>query len=285
MFENILMELIEKTAVYLPDDVMEKLKVARDEEKNERAKKIYDIMFENIKLAQKKNVPLCQDTGVLEFFIKVGSEFPNPGAIRKAIIEATAEATERVPLRPNAIEDDGKRERNTGNNIGSKIPWIEWEIVEGREAEITLYLAGGGSSLPGASKVIPPHSESTEGMVVSRIAQYGVNACPPLFVGIGIGATSEIAAMLSKKAIVAPLGEESEEESAIREKINALNIGPQGFGGKTSALAVRIERSARHPAAFAIGISTGCWAHRRGIVRIEKDLSYEIVSHRRLDKE
>lgn len=283
MLKEILMELIEKTAIYLPDDVMDRLKKARDEETDERAKKIYDIMFENIELAQKKNVPLCQDTGVLEFFVKVGSEFPNPGAIRKAIIEATAEATERVPLRPNAVEDNNK-ERNTGNNIGSKIPWIGWEIVEGSEAEITLYLAGGGASLPGASKVMPPHSESIEDIVVSRIAQYGVNACPPLFVGIGIGATSEIAAMLSKKAIIAPFVGESEEERAIREKINALDIGPQGFGGRTSALAVRIERSARHPATFAIGLSTGCWAHRRGIVRIEKDLSYEIMSHMRLDK-
>lgn len=283
MLKEILMELIEKTAIYLPDDVMDRLKKARDEETDERAKKIYNIMFENIELAQKKNVPLCQDTGVLEFFVKVGSEFPNPGAIRKAIIEATAEATERVPLRPNAVEDNNK-ERNTGNNIGSKIPWIGWEIVEGSEAEITLYLAGGGASLPGASKVMPPHSESIEDIVVSRIAQYGVNACPPLFVGIGIGATSEIAAMLSKKAIIAPFVGESEEERAIREKINALDIGPQGFGGRTSALAVRIERSARHPATFAIGLSTGCWAHRRGIVRIEKDLSYEIMSHMRLDK-
>jgi len=274
----IILGLIEKTAIYLPDDVMDMLKKAGEEETDERARKIYGLMFENIKLAEEKRAPLCQDTGVLEFFIKAGSDFPYLKDLRETIIEATAEATERIPLRPNAVEDD----RNTGNNIGAGIPWIEWDIVEGDEAEITLYLAGGGASLPGASKVIPPHSANIEDIVIERIAKLGVNACPPLFIGIGIGATAEIGAMLSKKALIKPFEREDAQEQAIRERINKLNIGPQGLGGRISALAVSIERSARHPAAFAIGISTGCWVHRRGIVRIDSNLSCEMISHRRL---
>lgn len=278
VLREILLELIEKTAIYLPDDVLERIRSAAEREENERARRIYGIMLENLRLAAERRVPLCQDTGVLEFFVKAGADFPRLAEVRSAIVEATAEATERVPLRPNAV--DG--ERNTCNNVATGLPWIEWEVVDGTSAEIALYLAGGGSSLPGASKVIPPHSEGLEDMIVERIAEYGANACPPLFVGIGIGATSEMAAMLSKKALIRPLRKESEEERALMEKINELNIGPQGLGGRITALGASIERSARHPATFAVGLSTGCWAHRRGIVRIDKDLCYEIVSHRRL---
>jgi L(+)-tartrate dehydratase alpha subunit len=279
VLREIFLELIEKTAVYLPDDVLERIKSAAEREENERARRIYGIMLENLRLAAERRVPLCQDTGVLEFFVKAGADFPHLAEVRGAIVEATAEATEKVPLRPNAVEG----ERNTGNNVATGLPWIEWEVVDGTGAEIALYLAGGGSSLPGASKVVPPHSESLEDMIVKRIAEYGANACPPLFIGVGVGATSEMAAMLSKRALIRPLRKENEEERAVMEKINGLNIGPQGLGGGITALGVSIERSARHPATFAVGLSTGCWAHRRGIVRIDKDLGYEIVSHRRLE--
>jgi len=278
VLREIILELIEKTAVYLPDDVFERLKSAAEREEDGRARRIYGIMLENLRLAAERKVPLCQDTGVLEFFVKVGADFPYLAEVRSAIVEATAEATERVPLRPNAVEG----ERNTGNNVATGLPWIEWEVVDGTSAEVVLYLAGGGSSLPGASKVIPPHSEDLEDMIVERIAEYGANACPPLFVGVGVSATSEMAAMLSKKALIRPLRKESEEEKAVMDRINELNIGPQGLGGRITALGVSIERSARHPATFAVGLSTGCWAHRRGIVQIDEDLGYEIVSHRRL---
>lgn len=278
VLREIILELIEKTAVYLPDDVFERLKSAAEREEDGRARRIYGIMLENLRLAAERKVPLCQDTGVLEFFVKVGADFPHLAEVRSAIVEATAEATERVPLRPNAVEG----ERNTGNNVATGLPWIEWEVVDGTSAEVVLYLAGGGSSMPGASKVIPPHSEDLEDMIVERIAEYGANACPPLFVGVGVSATSEMAAMLSKKALIRPLRKESEEEKAVMDRINELNIGPQGLGGRITALGVSIERSARHPATFAVGLSTGCWAHRRGIVQIDEDLGYEIVSHRRL---
>jgi L(+)-tartrate dehydratase alpha subunit len=276
---DILMQLIGETSVFLPDDVIAELERARSKETQSRAKRIYDVMFENLRLAAKRRVPICQDTGILEFFVKAGENFPHLGRIEKDIRRATAEATKRIPLRPNAVEGD----RNTDNNTGERIPWIDWEIIPEREdAEITLYLAGGGSSLPGAAKVIPPHSESIEDMITERIARYGVNACPPLIVGVGLGATAEIAAVLSKKALLRPMGTRTEEEESLMKRLNSLNIGPQGLGGRTTVLDVKIERSARHPATLAVGLSTGCWVHRRGTVHINADMSFEITSHRRL---
>jgi L(+)-tartrate dehydratase alpha subunit len=276
---DILIQLIGETSVFLPDDVISELERARNEETQSRAKRIYDVMFENLELAAERRAPICQDTGIPEFFIRAGEDFPHIGMIEREIRRATVEATKRIPLRPNAVEDD----RNTGDNTGERIPWIDWEIIPEREdAEITLYLAGGGSSLPGAAKVIPPHSESIEDIITDRIARYGANACPPLIVGVGLGATAEMAAILSKKALLRPIGTRTEEEDSMMKRLNALNIGPQGLGGRTTVLDVKIERSARHPATLAVGLSTGCWVHRRGTVHINADMSFEIISHRRL---
>ncbi|WP_455367768.1 L(+)-tartrate dehydratase subunit alpha [[Eubacterium] cellulosolvens] len=285
--EDLLIEFIKVVAIRLPDDVYQALANLKSQETDQKSKMIYEVMFENIRLAADRNLPLCQDTGILEFFLDVGEKCPFLGELERHIRKATVKATKQIPLRPNAVEVF--EETNTRDNTGTKIPWIEWNIIPGVEyADITMYIAGGGSTLPGSAKVLPPAAgyKGIVEFVLDVIATYGLNACPPLLVGVGVGATAEIAAMLSKRALLRPLGKRNMNQTAaklermLKERLNDLKIGPQGLGGRNSVLDVHLEYSARHPATFGVGVSTGCWAHRRGTVRIMPDLRYKLTSYR-----
>ena len=272
---------------YLPDDVYAKLKELRGKEDTDLAKIVYDAMFEDLKFAGELNRPLCQDTGVIQYFVQVGTRFPLINQIEDCLIEAVKKATLLGPLRHNAVEVFD--EKNTGNNVGKRIPWIDWEIVpDSDETTIYVYMAGGGCSLPGIAKVLMP-LEGYEGvvkLVFDQITSYGINACPPLLVGIGIAGSVEVAAKLSKKALLRPIGSKNsnprgaELEARIEEGLNALKIGPGGLTGENSVMGVHIEEAARHPATIAVGLSTGCWAHRRAVIKFNADMDYEIISHK-----
>ena len=272
---------------YLPDDVYAKLKELRGKEDTDLAKIVYDAMFEDLKFAGELNRPLCQDTGVIQYFVQVGTMFPLINQIEDCLIEAVKKATCLGPLRHNAVEVFD--EKNTGNNVGKRIPWIDWEIVpDSDETTIYVYMAGGGCSLPGIAKVLMP-LEGYEGvvkLVFDQITSYGINACPPLLVGIGIAGSVEVAAKLSKKALLRPIGSKNsnprgaELEARIEEGLNALKIGPGGLTGENSVMGVHIEEAARHPATIAVGLSTGCWAHRRAVIKFNGDMDYEIISHK-----
>lgn len=281
-----LIKLIELTVTKLPMDVVEALKKAYAQESSPIAKQIYDAIFLNIEEASKNNIPLCQDTGILMFFVKVGTRSPYIDYVYDAIIEAVREATHTIPLRPNAV--DPFTNVNTGDNIGVNVPWIEVELIPRSDLlEVGLYIAGGGSSLPGRAMVFTPIEgyKSLIELVVDTISKYGVNACPPLVVGLGIGATAEIAAILSKRALLRPIGHRHPDkrvkdlEERLLQALNELNIGPQGLGGKVSVLDVHVEYSARHPATFAVGLSISCWALRRGYMKLHANRFYEITSH------
>ncbi len=271
---------------YLPNDVVAKLQELREKEDIALAKIIYEAMFDDLKMAKELNRPCCQDTGVIQYFVQVGTGFPLINDIEDCLREAVKKATIIGPLRHNAVEVFD--EKNTGNNVGTRVPWIDWEIVPNSDdVKIYVYMAGGGCSLPGTAKVLMP-LEGYEGIVkfvFDQITSYGINACPPLLVGIGIAGSVEVAAKLSKKALLRPLGSHNsnprgaELESLIENGMNALKIGPGGLGGENSVMGVHIEQAARHPATLAVGLSTGCWAHRRGLIRINANMEYETISH------
>jgi L(+)-tartrate dehydratase alpha subunit len=272
---------------HLPDDIMDKLKQLRSAEESSLAKVVYDSMFENLAKAEDLNRPSCQDTGVIQFFIKAGADFPLLSDVRTILDEAVRKATRTAPLRHNAVEIF--EEKNTGDNTGERIPWIDWEIVP-NDSGITLevYMAAGGCSLPGQGKTLVPAAgyEGVVQYVFDVMTSYGVNACPPLLVGIGIGGSIEVAANLSKKALFRPIGSRhadprgSEMELLIEKGLNEIGIGPQGVSGKNSVLGVHIEKAARHPSTISVAVSVGCWSHRRGTIRINEDMSYEILSHK-----
>jgi L(+)-tartrate dehydratase alpha subunit len=271
---------------HLPDDVLKRLKELRSEQTSEISGILYDTMFRDLELADERNVPSCQDTGVIQYFIECGADFPYIGELPKALEVATKEATKKAPLRHNAVQIFD--EKNTGTNTGYRIPWLDWDIVEGDSCTIHAYMAGGGCSLPGTAKVLMP-VEGYEGIVrfiFDNICERGINACPPLLVGIGIAGSVEVAARLSKKALMRQIGTHNpnqrgaEFERLIEEGLNEINIGPQGLTGTKSVMAVHVEHAARHPSCLAVGLSTGCWAHRRATIRFNSDLSYEVLSHK-----
>jgi len=286
-FITIIEKFIALGAVRLSDDVMARLGEMRKGEGSPLQKAIYDSYFENLQMAHDLNRPCCQDTGLLQFYIKAGTAFPYLNTVAEVVKEATRRATKSVPLRPNAVNFFD--EKNTGDNTGERSPWIDWDIVpSSNEMEITLYFAGAGCSLPGQARVFKPSDglEAVIPFVFDSIYGPGINACPPLLVGIGLGHNIENAAVLSKKAILRPLGTEHphpkgrELEKRITAGLNDLGMGAQGLRGNQAVMGVHIESSARHTATIACAVNVSCYTLRRSVIRLKSDLSYELPTHR-----
>ena len=271
----------------LPDDVTVRLKALAEAETNPMATMIYQTMRRNQELAEKLKRPSCQDTGLVQIFATVGSHFPYTDGLSEALKASIAEATRVAPLRHNTVETFD--EFNTGTNVGSKSPWIYWDVAEGRD-DLTLhvYLAGGGCSLPGQGKTLMPGEgyEAAMRFVLDVMTSYGLNACPPLLVGVGIGSSIDAASYMSKLALMRPVGSHASNpkvaqlEDDLQEAIDSIGLGPQGLGGSGSTMGVNIENSARHPSVLSIAVNTGCWSHRRGTIHFDKDLSYELITHK-----
>jgi hydrolyase, tartrate alpha subunit/fumarate domain protein, Fe-S type len=286
-FTDVMADFTAYFGKHLPDDVQAKLEELRAEQTTDMAKIIYDAMFKDIALAKVLDRPMCQDTGVIQYFIEVGDRFPILGKMQEALAEATRRATVQAPLRHNAVQIFD--EKNSGNNTGHRIPWIDWDIVpDSDECVIYAYMAGGGCSLPGTAKVLMP-VEGYEGIVqyiFDTMVERGINACPPVLVGVGIAGSVEVAARLSKKALMRPVGSHNpnprgaEMERLLEEGLNKLNVGPGGLTGVKSVMGVNIEDAARHPSCLAVGISMGCWAHRRAAIKLHADMSYELLSYK-----
>lgn len=282
---QIMVDFVKVVEVSLPLDIVKAIKTLIEIEEG-ITRDIAIAMARNIDIAKTNSIPICQDTGVHEFFVKIGLKNRFKELIDIAIIKAIEKATMEVPLRPNAI--DPFTNTNSGNNVGRYIPWIEYEIDNKSDIiEVWLYIAGGGSSSSGEAKTISPIEWEKQliEFVIEKTLEKGINACPPLVVGIGIGPTIEIASKLSKKALLRDLGKRHDDpyvadlEKKIKEKINSIGIGAQGFNGKILVFDVFIEYAYTHPALRAIAISFGCWAHRKGHLKIYSDMSYEIPTH------
>ena len=283
---ELLVKFVRVVATRLPDDVLKALRDEGEAGGDPVAKRFYGMMLENARYAAEEEIPICQDTGIPFFFIKLGVRSPYLSLMPSIIEESMEKATDEVPLRPNAV--DPVTNENLGDNIGPYIPWIEYELLPDSDlTEIALLLSGGGSSLLGRSTTFKPLNGFEEMMefIVDAVAEYGVNACPPLFIGIGIGATSEIASALAKKALLRRIGSRNrnvviaELEELLLRRLNELRIGVQGCGAGRSVLDVHIEYSARHPTTFAVGLSVNCWILRRGIMRLHPDGGVELPLH------
>ncbi|APT88348.1 tartrate dehydratase [Corynebacterium frankenforstense DSM 45800] len=270
----------------LPVDVSDRLAKLRANETNPRALMIYDTMQRNQELAAKLNRPSCQDTGLVQIFAHVGDRYPLRDDLHAMLKEAVGTATKTAPLRHNTVETF--QEVNTGTNTGSESPWIYWDLVEGSEdLALEVYLAGGGCSLPGQGKTLMPGEgyEAAVKFVLDVMTSYGLNACPPLLVGVGIGTSIDSAAYMSKRALMRPADSENPDELVaglehdLEEAIDSIGLGPQGLGGGKSVMGVNIENSARHPSVLSVAVNTGCWSHRRGRIIIHPDGSYESPTH------
>jgi len=270
----------------LPDKVNTKLAELAAKEDSALAVAIYDVMFENQRLAKERNAPCCQDTGVIQFFVRCGADFPLMNELENILVDSVLFATDYAPLRHNSVQTFD--EKNTGNNVGKGTPSIFWEIIPGSDkCEIDGYMAGGGCSLPGKAMVLMPGAgyEGVTEFVLDVMTSYGVNACPPLLVGVGVATSVETAALLSKKALMRPLGSKNPNERAamleqlLEDGINKIGLGPQGMSGNYSVMGVHIENAARHPSTIGVAVNVGCWSHRMGTIIFDSNLDYAITTH------
>ena len=270
----------------LPDDVVAKLEELGSQETEALPKVLYETMTKNQGLAVELDRPSCQDTGVIQFWLKCGTNFPYINELEALLKEAVVQATFATPLRHNSVETFD--EYNTKRNVGKGTPTVWWDIVpESDQCEIYAYMAGGGCTLPGKARVLMPGAgyEGVTQFVLDQMTSYGLNACPPLLVGVGVATSVETAALLSKKALMRPLGSHNpnaraaEMEKLLEDGINAIGLGPQGMSGNYSVMGVHIENTARHPSTIGVAVNVGCWSHRRGHVIFDKDLNATVTTH------
>lgn len=285
LIENVVVSLLRLAVTELPRDVKEALQRAYNRERSDIGKIQLRAILDNIRLAEERGVPLCQDTGLISFYLKAGSKFRCLEKIEDIIKKAVARATVEVPLRPNAL--DPFTQENTSNNIGRHVPHIHWRIVEGDFLEITALPKGGGSENMSALGMLKP-AEGLEGLkkfVLESVVKAGGMPCPPTIIGVGIGGGADIAVTLAKTALLRPLDEPHPDpavaqlEEELLEAVNRTGVGPMGLGGDSTALALRIEYAHRHPASYPVAVVFQCWAARRATARIHADRTVECLSH------
>ncbi len=289
--EEILYNFILTVATGIPEDVYNAIKKAYEEEENPVAKTQLKAILDDMEIACSDKRPICQDTGTPYLWIEIGQDFPmKPLDVEEAFKSALRRATKEGYLRPNAV--DPIYARNSDDNTGRFIPWVHFEPVEGDKLTIHVMFKGGGSEAPSTLIMSTPLKgfENLYKGVVDTVVRAGPLPCPPVIVGVAIGAGADIVMSLAKKALLRPIGERHPDPKAAKieeellEALNKLEIGPHGFGGKLTALDVKFEYAHRHPATFAIGIVTSCWATRRGVIEIYPSGDYKILS-RHLVKE
>ncbi|NWF98844.1 MAG: fumarate hydratase [Nitrospirae bacterium] len=272
---DILVELYRETATSLPYEIETKLKKIFKIE-NSNAKEALKVILENIKMAREFEKPICQDTGVPIFFIKAPFGISH-NYIKNEIIKATRIATRNIPLRANAV--DVLTDKNSGDNTGIGFPVIYIEEVNNSKLIIELILKGSGSENIGQIYKLPIQEIGAERdfdgvrkCVLDAIYKAQGRGCPPYFIGIGIGATKDQVTRLSKEQLLREIEDKNKNslldalEKKILKDINKLGIGPMGFKGKTTALAVKIGINHRHPASYFVDVSISCWAHRKSKV-------------------
>ena len=252
---------------YLSDDMRNKLTKAREEETWGIAKGVLDKILINVDIAKNEKMPMCQDTGMTCIFIEIGQEVHIVGgSLEESINKGVAAGYEDGFLRKSVVKDPIDRV-NTKDNTPAI---IYYDIVPGDKFKITVAPKGFGSENMSQIKMLKP-SDGLKGVkefILKVVKEAGPNPCPPIVVGVGIGGTFDKAANLAKRAAVRPTEEVSSKpfyanlEKELKEEINKLGIGPQGFGGKTTALAVNIETYPTHIAGLPVAVNINCHAAR-----------------------
>lgn len=267
---DLLTETIARLAVeancVLPCDVKKRIEDARADEPWETAQGILDKIIENYGIAEANTVPICQDTGVCCVFLKIGQDVHIIGDLRAAVDEGVRRGYTEGYLRKSVVADPLRRV-NTGDNTPAM---LYTELVPGDRIEITVAPKGFGSENMSRLAMLKP-SDGVEGVkafILKTVEEAGPNPCPPVVVGVGIGGTFDKAAYLAKKALMRSTSERNSDpyyaelEAELLEKINALGVGPQGFGGKTTALAVNIEWMPTHIAGLPVAVNINCHVTR-----------------------
>lgn len=252
---------------HLPEDVRARLRASRAQETWPVAQSVLDQILENDCIAHSQEVPICQDTGMACVFVEVGQEVHfADGSLADAINEGVRWGYGEGYLRKSVVGDPLER-KNTGDNTPAM---IYYDMVPGDVCRITVAPKGFGSENMSRIAMLKPSDglEGVKAFILDTVEQAGPNPCPPIVVGVGIGGTFDQCALLAKKALLRDMGSHhqkpfyAELESELLGKINALGIGPQGFGGRTTALAVHIETLPTHIAGLPCAVNINCHVAR-----------------------
>lgn len=251
---------------HLPGDVKARIEACGKAESWPVAKDVLEKIIANYRLADEREVPICQDTGMACVFLEIGNEAHIEGDVAAAVDEGVRQGYAEGYLRKSVVGDPLARE-NTGDNTPAML-YID--IVKGSKIKVTVAPKGFGSENMSRIKMLKP-SDGRQGVVdfvLSAVEAAGPNPCPPVVVGVGVGGTFDKAALIAKKALLRPMGEPNpdpyyaELEAELLKEINTLGIGPQGFGGKTTALAVAVEAMPTHIAGLPVAVNINCHVAR-----------------------
>jgi fumarate hydratase subunit alpha len=261
--------LCQEANYYLPEDVLTALKKARQDEESPRAQGVLDIILQNSDIAQEKHIALCQDTGTTVLFLELGQEAHiSGGDLNDALAEGVRSGYKEGFLRNSIVRQPFSRRINTGDNTP---PIVHTEIVSGDQLKITVMPKGGGCENMSRMAILRP-GDGKQGVIdfaLRTIEESGGNPCPPLIVGVGIGGSAEYVMYLAKKSLLRKVGEHNpdqevaELEEELLERVNATGIGPQAWGGLTTALAVNIETYPTHITALPVGVNLQCHSARQ----------------------
>lgn len=248
-------------------DIRSALERGRASEAPGLARDVLDTLLENARVAEAEMIPICQDTGMAVVFAEIGQEVHIVGGqLAEAVNAGVARGYEEGFLRKSMVADPIRR-KNTGDNCPAV---IHYEVVPGDRLRLTVAPKGFGSENMGGLKMLKPAQglAGVKNFVLETVAQAGPNPCPPIVVGVGVGGTMEKAALLAKQALLRPVGQSSadpfwaEAEKDLLESVNALDIGPAGFGGRTTALGVHLLAYPTHIAGLPVAVNIGCHVTR-----------------------
>ncbi len=277
--EKSLYTLISYSAQTVTKNTTAELKRMLENEKdNEIARTQLELMLQNIDYGKNKEIPVCQDTGLVNIFIQLGENFPIISDFKDSIKKVLSKLTKEAKLRANTV--DPIKFHNPGDNSGKNTPPIYLEIIPNRDDLVFIILnKGGGSENISTLFMLNPASGFDDFIpkILDTIKKAGGKPCPPIIVGIGLGGDSVKSMYLAKKAILRPVGSRnprkdvSDLEDEILKKINELDIGIMGLGGHSNCIDVHIEWAMRHPASYPVGLIVECYSHRTISGRISKD--------------
>lgn len=251
----------------LGEDLITSLRNALDKEESPLGKEVIKQLLENAEIGRNEQVPVCQDTGYAVVFVEIGQNVMIKGqSLQEAIDEGVRRGYKNGYLRKSIVRNPLDRV-NTGDNTPAA---IHTDIVPGDKLKITFMAKGGGcENMSRTAMLTPAHGrDGVINFVVETVKIAGANPCPPIIVGVGLGGTFEYASLLSKKAILRSVGIHNKDsniahlEDELLEKINKLGIGPQGFGGRITALAVHVETYPCHIASLPVAVNIECHSHR-----------------------
>ncbi|MDQ3547858.1 MAG: fumarate hydratase [Chloroflexota bacterium] len=248
----------------LPDNVVEALTAAREREVSPVGKQTISLLLENADVAQAGRVPMCQDTGTVVVFAEIGQDVHfTGGSLREAIDEGVRRAYTSGYLRPSIVERPVGQRVNTRDNTPAV---LHLDLVPGDAVALTLLAKGGGAENMSRMAMLTP-ADGLSGVldfVVETVEIAGPNACPPVIVGVGVGGTFDTVASLAKHGLTRSIGSEHSDpevrdiENQLLERVNALGIGPHGFGGRVTALAVHVEFAPTHIASLPVAVNLQC---------------------------